>query len=326
MDPTLLLIILGFTVVAACLVTLVVLVRASLRAVRDHRDVLERANQINAGALQAALEANELAREANRQSRESVDVQLRTASFPHIFCEIGGAGSSPEVIISNQGRAPAFNLRFHAFARYSTTEAAFDEFTHTYTRHDLMKAWARSRGLGAATDRSFTFSIVYERFYRSFPAGRRLCYPLDLPLPPESVYVLMQYESTLGHNYLALFEMKAVGGRPGGTTYTVVKHLPASFVSSNPVLVTEMEGRYVLLPEGPYVFRPLNHDGALLRIEDEQETEVDVRDTSAWPEFLKDDGFIAVLEHSFPSRYLKRAFVSGADREVWTSDIHSVSS
>jgi hypothetical protein len=321
MDTLGVLVTVGLVVGAVGVAAIIVWLRIMNRALERHREALVDANRINSRAVEAAREANQIARKANLQSRKAFQQQWRLSTYPYLHCDAVAAGDRLELLISNPGSVPAFNVSLFALASFENGETPLEEFGRIYMKQTVSDEWLEGKRIDEPGG-SFTYGVFYERSYAQFPASKRVSYPLNLPVLPASVYALLQYESILGESYVHLYNMSTLVGPDErfGARYSVVYKRPRSFESVPRLDVFELDGRAYVVPQGQYVLHRQNGERRLTQVIDGTEHQVDPDDLTRLPIFLQDDRFLATLRLSMPARFLKREFVSAVERDVW-SDI-----
>ncbi len=309
--------IVGLIAGIAGLVIIVFWLRITHHALDKHREALEEANRINARAVETATKANRIARSANQQNREAFERQFQLAIYPHLRCEIVNANNKIKLAISNPGNMPAFDVSVLALAQYAHSETPLDSFLNTYVKQDAADKWMAARDL--QFENVNTYGVVYERTYQQFPAFKKVDYPLNLPVLPRSVYVLLQYESMLGQHYVHLHLLGTLAPpvERVQAKYSVVYRKPQALEPGPRLEHFELDGRYVVLPEGNYVLHSLVNEHKIVSVEDGQERDVDVNNAEGLPEYLRDEHFLAALRLSLPARFLKREHAVSMDRDVW---------
>lgn len=302
--------------------------RVTHRTIEHHRDILERLVAAQVASVDTAREANEIAQKANEQYRQALDRQLRFSMQPHLFCEPVVQNNVLSIEVSNVGLTPAYDVHLLMVAVYDSAETPLEPFLQTYVKPETGYKWAEARALNGNMHDRFPFGVVYERSYAVFPAGRKLAYPLYLPVLPKAIYTILFSRNAAGETYgqLSRFLSGAPPEERMRNPYTLAYRRPQtlSFVPS--VSFVEFGGRYVLLPLGNYIIHMLAGDTRLVRLDGDNEVNVDPNDTSGLPEYLKDELLLSALRHSMPARFLLREFAVSADRETWldVSDHHLV--
>jgi hypothetical protein len=301
MDLSLLLEGITLVVAASAVAAALLWLRLGRRLLDEHRAAIAemaRAQEHGARAVDAAIEAVHLA----RQTAEDVP---RRAAYPYLHGDLVRSADRSHLVLSNPGTVPAMRATVLAVAQYAG-DPSLSTFLDTYVDKDQVDPWLAAHGLAHGTDDGKTFGVVYERAYPLFPAGRRATYALNLPVVPRHVFLLLQFESVLGDNYVHLYRFASqhAADPPALLQHRLATRTPTDLRPQPRIDTVEHNGRFALLNvDAPAAAG----DGSALPCED-----------PSLPDFLRDELLLSTLNRSMPARFLKRERAVAQDREVWT--------
>ena len=138
---------------------------------------------------------------ANQQNKDLFLENQRLHLFPHLSCHIEKTSDDLNFVLQNFGDNAGVDVDLLIVASYSEDSVSLKDFT---SRH--MKRKDGGYPSWKADEEGF-YGLYHHYVYYSVPPHRQVRAPLQFPVVPRSVSILMQFRDVVGNNYFRVYWM-----------------------------------------------------------------------------------------------------------------------
>lgn len=144
-------------------------------------------------------------RQENNLYKTIIEKQLRLSTFPHIYCDMQALpqGNGLKLELFNVGNVPAYDIQISSIGAYTEENIDIPTFMRMFIQ-------PRYRKYPLQVDKVGYYGIRSSVRCPMLPYQQRLAVPLNLPVAPVDIYVLIQYREILGNNYYQVYCFSAI--------------------------------------------------------------------------------------------------------------------
>jgi hypothetical protein len=219
---------------------------------------------------------------ANQQTQDAFRRQFQLATYPLLTCSVQrDADNRTKIVLRNSGSLPATDTDILALAGYLPDPLDASAFVQKFIESDSpykKRLFDGEEGMYSVYDR-----IVYSEV----PQSKQVVVYLQVPVPPDVVYVLLQFRDITGVNYAKVYWFfRHVDEHPDGSRFRL------GSIDPQTIMITP-------------------------RVNFNEHLELFTEDGSDVSTITGKD-FVSAWQASIPCGYLKGSYLGVEDRGTWT--------